>query len=95
MLLHHDHSTPVSALAFSPDGSALASGGPDGSVWVRSESGAERLVEPGPKAPKVFGLTFLADGGLVEQPPGIDRHGLIFIAQHQVESLEQAFGVNF
>lgn len=65
MLLHHDHTTPVTALAFSPDGTALASGGRDGSVWVRSDTGAERLVEPHPKAPAVHGLTFLADGGLV------------------------------
>ncbi len=64
MLLHHDHSAVVTALAFSPDGSALASGGRDGAVWVRSDTGAELLVEPNPKAPAVHGLAFAADGGL-------------------------------
>ncbi|MFO0800439.1 MAG: hypothetical protein U0804_23470 [Gemmataceae bacterium] len=64
MLIHHDHTKPVAALAFSPDGAALASAGRDGAVWVRSDAGAELLVEPHPKAPEVFGLTFLADGGL-------------------------------
>ncbi len=65
MLLHHDHTTVVTALAFSPDGAALASGGRDGAVWVRSDAGVERLVESGLKAPAVHGLTFLANGALV------------------------------
>lgn len=65
MLLYHDHSTVVTALAFSPDGAALASGDDTGAVWVRADAGAELLVEPGLKAPAVHGLTFLAEGGLV------------------------------
>ncbi|HEX4608372.1 MAG TPA: hypothetical protein VH092_09210 [Urbifossiella sp.] len=65
MLFFHDHTTVVTALAFSPDGTALASGSRDGAVWVRSDAGAELLIEPGLKAPAVHGLTFLADGSLV------------------------------
>lgn len=65
MLLHHDHSTVVTALAFSPDGSALASGSSDGSIWVRSDAGAELLSEPALKPSPVHGLAFLADGALV------------------------------
>lgn len=65
MLLYHDHATVVTALTFSPDGAALATGSQDGAVWVRTADGAELLVEPGLKAPAVHSLTFLADGGLV------------------------------
>jgi WD40 repeat protein len=64
MLLHHDHSTVVTALAFSADGTTLATGSRDGAVWVRSDGEAELLVPPELKAPAVHGLAFLPDGGL-------------------------------
>ena len=66
MLLHEDHKGVVYALAFSPDGDALASGDKDGSLALRDADGeVHRLLEPGLKSPAVQSLAFLPDGSLV------------------------------
>ena len=70
----HRHETPavthksvVYAIAFSPDGSTLATGARDGSVFVRDASGhVSSLLERGPKVLPVHALGFQPNGaGLV------------------------------
>jgi len=66
MLLYEEHKTLVYALAFSPDGSALASGAKDGSVFVRNTSGERHMLsEPGPDSSAVNALAFTPDGSTV------------------------------
>ena len=63
MLLHEDHGSLVKALAFSPDGSRLASGARDGAALIRDSTGAVwPLVEPGPKPAAIHSLAFLPTG---------------------------------
>jgi WD40 repeat protein len=65
MLLYEDHTGDeehigiVYALAFSPDGSTLASGGKDGAVYLRDDSGERRtLLERGPNSLPVYSVVF-------------------------------------
>ena len=67
MLLHEDHAAVVFALAFSPDGSTLASGARDGSLALRDADGTLTPFTSGdgPSAPAVHALAFLPDGAVV------------------------------
>lgn len=59
MLLHEDHEGIVTALAFSPDGTRLASGARDGSLVIRdSPGGAVPLRSSG--SPGILDLAFLS-----------------------------------
>jgi WD40 repeat protein len=63
MLVYEDHKAVVYALAFAPDGSALASGAEDGSVFLREATGQMYpLVERGPTTLPVHSLTYSPDG---------------------------------
>jgi WD40 repeat protein len=67
MLLYEDHKAchnpVVYALAFAPDGSALASAGKDGSVFLRDAAGhLQRLAEPDPDRNPVHALAYSPDG---------------------------------
>lgn len=64
MLLYEDHNTSVVyALAFSPDGAALASGARDGSLLLRTADGhSHPVTERGPKSPEMYSVGFLPDG---------------------------------
>jgi WD40 repeat protein len=67
MLLYEDHKAchnpVVYALAFAPDGSALASAGKDGSVFLRDAAGQlHRLAEPEPDRNPVHALAYSPDG---------------------------------
>jgi WD40 repeat protein len=70
MLLYEDHAshdrrTAVTALAFSPDGSTLASGSRDGLAILRDATGDARpLFDPGPTPAAVHALTHLPGGTL-------------------------------
>ena len=67
MLLFEDHSSLdrpsiVYALAFSPDGSQLASGARDGSVCIRNSTGiAVRLSDLSPEPTTIHALAFLSE----------------------------------
>jgi WD40 repeat protein len=68
MLLLEGHATAVYALAFSPDGRFLASGGRDGSVWLWDGSHERRELRPGNEGTHgpTNGLDFTPDGtGLI------------------------------
>jgi WD40 repeat protein len=71
MLLYDDHRTQdhgsvVYALAFSPDGSTLASGSRDGTLVLRDVAGhADSPLEPSPKRPAIHAIAFLPDGAAV------------------------------
>lgn len=66
MLLYEDHKSVVYALAFSPDGSALASGAQDGTVFVRDAAGERHLLsEPGPDSTPIYTVAFTPDGSTV------------------------------
>ncbi|MFO0824930.1 MAG: hypothetical protein U0792_17720 [Gemmataceae bacterium] len=71
MLLFEDHksvaaSSNVYALAFSPDGSMLASGAKDGSVILRDSVGRRHLLcEPGPNTLPIHAITFANDDSTV------------------------------
>lgn len=67
MLLYEDHNrSAVYALAFSPDGAALASGARDGSLLLRGADGrAYPVTERGPKSPPIHAVGFLPDGSAV------------------------------
>jgi WD40 repeat protein len=67
MLLYEDHQGVVFALAFSPDGTTIASGAKDGSLVLRDADGqvTSFACEGGPPAPAVHALAFLPDGSLV------------------------------
>jgi WD40 repeat protein len=64
MLLYEDHRTAdqasvVYALAFSPDGSALASGSRDGALLLRHDDGThEQLLTGGPKRGSVHAVAY-------------------------------------
>ena len=67
MLLYEDHNkSVVYALAFSPDGSELASGARDGSLLLHEADGSARPVtERGPKSPAIYSVGYLPDGSAV------------------------------
>lgn len=63
MLLYEDHKAIVYSLAFSPDGSALASGARDGSVLLREASGVRHpLTEPGSQSLPIYAVSYTPDG---------------------------------
>src|SRR5262245_12961744 len=63
MLLYEDHKAVVYALAFAPDGSALASGAKDGTLILRDANGhARSLLESGPLSSPIHALAYLPDG---------------------------------
>lgn len=65
MLLYAEHQSVVFALAFSADGSTLASGSKDGAVIVRDAEGTpSSLCEAGPKSPAVHALAQLPDDSI-------------------------------
>jgi WD40 repeat protein len=66
MLVYEDHKSVVYALAFSPDGTALASGDRNGSLILRDADGQPReLCASGPKSPAVHAVVYLPDGAVV------------------------------
>ena len=67
MLLYEDHNkSVVYALAFSPDGSELASGARDGSLLLHEADGsAHPVTERGPKSPAIYSVGYLPDGSAV------------------------------
>src|SRR5437867_2862842 len=72
MLLYEDHTSDeehigiVYALAFSPDGSALASGAKDGAVYLRDDSGERcTLLERGPNSLPVYSVVYAPDGAVI------------------------------
>ncbi|MBY0457242.1 MAG: WD40 repeat domain-containing protein, partial [Gemmataceae bacterium] len=57
------HKSVVYAIAFSPDGSQLATGARDGSVFVRDASGSPvTVIERGPKTPPVHAIGYFPSG---------------------------------
>jgi hypothetical protein len=61
-----DHKAVVYAIAFSPDGSALATGAKDGSLLLRDSSGQVRpLRERGVKPQAVHAISYLPNGGVI------------------------------
>lgn len=69
MLVYHGHTDIVYALAFSPDGSVLASGGKDGEVLLWGDVPSRRFSGPGPIAVPVHALAYLPDGRLAVGDP--------------------------
>ncbi len=66
MLLYEDHKAVVYALAFAPDGSALASGYQDGTVFLRDFAGhLHPLAERGPNSLPVHSLAYSPDGSSI------------------------------
>jgi WD40 repeat protein len=67
MLLYEDHNkSVVYALAFSPDGAALASGARDGSLMLRgTDNRTHPVTERGPNSPPIYSVGFLPDGSAV------------------------------
>jgi len=72
MLIYEDHRageeqpSVVFALAFSPDGSAIASGGQDGAVFLRDASGERQtLLEHDANSLPVYSLVFALDGSII------------------------------
>jgi WD40 repeat protein len=62
MLLYEDHKDIVYALAFSPDGSLLASAARDGSILLRGVDGSVIPVqEPSPNHGAIYALSFHPD----------------------------------
>jgi WD40 repeat protein len=61
MLIYHGHTAVVYALAFSPDGGVLASGGKDGAVHLWGDGGQPATVGDGSP---VQALAYLPDGRL-------------------------------
>jgi WD40 repeat protein len=58
-----NHRAVVHAIAFSPDGSTLATGAKDGSVFLRDSTGhVSPLFERGPKSLPVYAIDYLPDG---------------------------------
>lgn len=62
-----NHSSVVYAVAFAPDGAALATGAKDGTIFVRDSSGCvSALRDRGPKLFPTHALAYLPDdGGLI------------------------------
>ncbi len=66
MLLYADHTAVVSALSFAPDGSTLACGSRDGSVFLRDAIGTRQpLTEPGPDGLPIQAIVYTPDGSTV------------------------------
>ncbi len=59
------HKTPTWGVAFSPDGTRIASGANDGAVLLHEVSSGRQLGEYRGHAAKVHGLSFSADGRLL------------------------------
>ena len=81
MLLYEDHKTDhnavVYALAFAPDGSALASAGKDGSVFLRDAAGRLHcLAERDPNFNSVHALAYSPDGPSLFVGGPFGWHGL-------------------
>ena len=72
MLIYEDHYTGepqpgvVDALAFALDGSMIASGGKDGAVYLRSDSGERQcLLEHTANSLPVYAVVFAEDGSVI------------------------------
>lgn len=72
MLIYEDHDTReehlgvVHALAFSPDGSAIASGGKDGAVFLRDAAGERHsLLEHAANSLPVYSVVYAPDGAVI------------------------------
>jgi WD40 repeat protein len=66
MLLYEDHKSIVYSLAFSPDGSTLAGGARDGSVYLREANGRRHsLTEPGSQSLPIYSVSYTPDGSSV------------------------------
>src|SRR5262245_8499036 len=60
MLLFEDHKSVVYALAFSPDGTTLATGAKGGTLFLRNAYGCVPLpLEESPKSPPIFAVDYL------------------------------------
>jgi len=62
MLLYQDHESVIYALAFSPDGSTLASGARNGTIFVRDSVGERYRLKPDPNNLPVYSVAFTPDG---------------------------------
>jgi WD40 repeat protein len=63
---HEEHKGIVHAVAFSPDGSMLASGGKDGAVYLRDGSGeAISLLEHAANTLPVYSIAYTPSGAIV------------------------------
>ncbi|MCE9565935.1 MAG: WD40 repeat domain-containing protein [Planctomycetes bacterium] len=62
MLLYQDHESVVYSLAFSPDGSALASGAKNGTVFVRDSVGERYRLKPDPNNLPIYSVAYTPDG---------------------------------
>lgn len=81
MLLYENHKSVhngvVSALAFSPDGSALASGAKDGAIYLRDATGElSLLAERGPADRSINALAYSPDGFALFVGGSFGWHGL-------------------
>jgi WD40 repeat protein len=66
MQLYEDHKAVVYALAFAPDGSTLACGAKDGSVFLRDAAGNRHpLAEPEPSSLPIQAVTYTPGGSAV------------------------------
>jgi WD40 repeat protein len=72
MLIYEDHDAReeqlgvVFALAFAPDGSAIASGGKDGAVFLRDASGERQsLLEHAANSLPVYSVAYAPDGAVI------------------------------
>src|SRR5262245_6276299 len=63
---HEEHKGIVHALAFSPDGSTLASGGKDGAVYLRDGAGEPvSLLEHAANTLPVYSLAYTPAGAII------------------------------
>lgn len=66
MLLYEDHKSVVYAVTFSPDGTTLATGAKDGTLFLRDDSGPScSLRERGLKPFPVHAIDFLPNGSVI------------------------------
>lgn len=87
MLLYEDHKAVVYALAFAPDGSALATAAKDGTVFVRDTSGRVHPLIERPLGLPVNALAYTPDGStlVVGGPFGL-------IARRRENGRDRVFG---